>query len=50
MLTLALPKGRLLLLPDAGHELFVDQPEAFRRAVDMFLAGTYPKGAETIRP
>jgi proline iminopeptidase len=48
--TAALPAGRLLLLPNAGHELFVDQPEAFHRAVDRFLAGTYPRGAEKVRP
>ena len=33
----ALPRARLLLIPDAGHELFLDQPEAFLRAADEFL-------------
>ena len=37
--------SRLLLVPDAGHELFVDQPAAFLRAVETFLSGRYPEGA-----
>jgi proline iminopeptidase len=33
----ALPQARLLLIPHAGHELFLDQPEVFLRAADEFL-------------
>jgi proline iminopeptidase len=44
------PQARLLLVEDAGHELFVDRPDAFLRAVDPFLKGRYPAGAEVVRP
>jgi proline iminopeptidase len=33
----ALPNARLLLVPDAGHEFFVDQPAAFREAAESFI-------------
>ena len=33
------PNARLLLIPDAGHMNWRDQPEAFRKAVDEFLRG-----------
>ena len=41
----ALPDSRLLLVGDAGHELFLDQPEAFTRAAEQFLRGRYPPGS-----
>jgi pimeloyl-ACP methyl ester carboxylesterase len=34
----ALPNGRLQLVPHAGHELFLDQPAAFLKAAEEFLA------------
>ncbi len=33
-----LPRGRLWLVPDAGHEMFVDQPAAFLKAAEEFLS------------
>jgi hypothetical protein len=33
----SLPNARLLLIPDAGHMNWRDQPELFRRAADQFL-------------
>lgn len=38
-LRLHLPDSRLVVIPDAGHEAMVDQPEAFNRAVLSFLDG-----------
>jgi proline-specific peptidase len=35
----ALPGARLEILPDCGHFIFVEQPHAFRDAVERFLAG-----------
>jgi proline iminopeptidase len=43
-----MPNARLLLIPEAGHEAFVDQPEAFRAAVKEFLGGVFPKDAEVV--
>jgi proline iminopeptidase len=40
-----LPASRLLLLPRAGHELFLDEPDAFLRAAREFLNGNFPGGA-----
>ncbi len=42
----ALPNGRLLLIEDAGHEFFLDQPARFERAADRFLRGRFPPGSE----
>ncbi len=43
-----MPNARLLLIPEAGHEAFVDQPEAFRAAVRQFLRGVFPRDAEVV--
>jgi 3-oxoadipate enol-lactonase len=40
-----LPKGRLLILPNAGHLGCVDQPVAFTERVGAFLGETSPLGA-----
>ena len=32
-----IPGSKLVVLPDSGHMIFVDQPELFRRAVDDFV-------------
>jgi proline iminopeptidase len=42
-----LPRARLLLVPDAGHEVFLDQPDAVLQAIDRFLAGRDPAQAPT---
>lgn len=33
------PKARLLLIPDAGHAAFIDQPEILIRELEAFLSG-----------
>lgn len=43
-----MPNARLLLIPDAGHEVFVDQPAAFTAALKQFLRGVFPSAAEVI--
>ena len=40
-----IPGSRLVVLPNAGHMTFVDQPAAFVSAVETFLAGTGKKPA-----
>ena len=44
----ALPQAHLLLIPHAGHELFLDQPEAFLTAAEEFLKGRVPAGAAPV--
>ena len=41
----ALPNARLLLIEDAGHEFFLDQPQRYERAADLFLRGRFPPGS-----
>jgi proline iminopeptidase len=43
-----MPNARLLLIPDAGHEVFVDQPAAFTAALRQFLRGRFPESAEAV--
>lgn len=43
-----MPNARLLLIPRAGHEAFVDQPAAFSAAMMQFLRGRFPAGAEVV--
>jgi len=43
-----MPGARLLLVPEAGHEAFVDQPEAFLAAVRPSLRGRFPRAAEVV--
>ena len=45
----ALPNGRLLLIEAAGHANWLDQPAAFASAVDTFLDGNFPPGAQAIQ-
>lgn len=42
----AVPHGRLLLIPDAGKGSSADRPDIFFPAVETFLAGHWPNGAE----
>jgi proline iminopeptidase len=44
-----LPIARLVLIPNAGHELWAEQRAAFLRAAGQFLGGTYPKEAVVVR-
>jgi proline iminopeptidase len=41
-----LRNARLLVLPNAGHMSYVEQPEAFFAAVGTFLSGRSPKDAQ----
>jgi proline iminopeptidase len=41
-----LPDARLLVLARSGHAPYVEQPDQFFRAVDQFLAGKWPAGAQ----
>ena len=45
----AVPNGRLLLVPGAGKGVSADRPEVFFAAVEIFLAGEWPTGAEEPR-
>jgi proline iminopeptidase len=40
-----LPDARLLLIPSAGHQNWVDQPEAVISAMDEFFRGHWPVGS-----
>lgn len=44
----ALPSGRLLQLDRSGHFPYLDVPEPFFVAVEAFLKGQWPKGAEPV--
>lgn len=44
-----LPNARLLVLADADHLPWVEQPEPFMSAVDQFFGGKWPNGAEIVR-
>ena len=39
----ALPDGRLLLIPGAGHMNWLDQPGAVVSALDEFFRGRWPE-------
>lgn len=39
------PNGRLLLVPEAGHEVGMDQPEVLVAAARAFLGGRWPRDA-----
>jgi proline iminopeptidase len=41
----AVPEGRLLVIPGAGHGPHVERPDVFFPALDAFLAGGWPEGA-----
>ncbi len=43
-----MPAARLLLIPDAGHEVFADQAEEFLVAAHRFLRGRFPVEAELV--
>jgi proline iminopeptidase len=41
----AVPNGRVLVIPGAGHGPHVDRPDVFFPVVDAFLSGRWPEGA-----
>ena len=46
---MAIPKARLLSIPGVGHFPHLEAPEVFFPAVNRFLDGEWPEGAETVR-
>ncbi|HKY60455.1 MAG TPA: alpha/beta hydrolase, partial [Gemmatimonadota bacterium] len=42
------PNARLMILEEAGHYPFIERPDAFFPAVDTFLEGRWPPGAEAL--
>jgi pimeloyl-ACP methyl ester carboxylesterase len=38
-------RGRLLMIPDSGHAVFIEQPAAMLKAIEVFLRGKWPYGA-----
>lgn len=42
------PNSRLLLMRRSGHLMHVEEPEIFFAAVETFLAGGWPAGAERV--
>jgi proline iminopeptidase len=44
----SLPNARLLVVPNAGHMPFVEDPDLFYSAVDTFLRGEWPERAEVV--
>jgi len=42
------PNARLLLIPDAGHATFIDQPNALLREIEIFLQGGWPKDSKEV--
>jgi proline iminopeptidase len=44
------PDARLLVFRRSGHLLHLEEPDAFFAAVETFLAGRWPAGAERVSP
>ena len=42
----SLPNARYLLIPNAGHMIWADQPEAVISAMDDFFKGNWPAGSK----
>ncbi|HEV7658955.1 MAG TPA: alpha/beta hydrolase [Allosphingosinicella sp.] len=42
------PNSRLLLMRRSGHLMHIEEPDAFFAAVETFLAGGWPAGAERV--
>jgi proline iminopeptidase len=42
------PNARLLLIPDAGHATFIDQPNALLREIEIFLQRDWPKNSKEV--
>jgi len=40
--------ARLLLIPDAGHATFVDQPANLLREIETFLGGSWPNNSKEV--
>lgn len=46
--TLELPNARLLAVEGAAHQIWVDAPDLVLGAIDTFLRGEWPAGAERV--
>ena len=44
-----MPNARLMAIPEAGHLPFVEQPDTFYPAVDIFLKGEWPEKSESLK-
>lgn len=42
--------ARLLLIPNAGHASFIDQPEILIRNLEVFLRGDWPSASRPVTP
>jgi proline iminopeptidase len=42
------PHARLLLIADAGHATFIDQPDVLLREIEIFLQGGWPTNSKKI--
>ncbi len=45
---LTLPDARLVTVEGAGHQVTADAPELVVSAIDRFVAGAWPEGAEKV--
>ena len=43
MLAQTIPAARLVVLPNSGHTLNLEEPDAFNRLVGAFLGGVEPE-------
>ncbi|HET9513659.1 MAG TPA: alpha/beta hydrolase, partial [Gemmatimonadales bacterium] len=46
----ALPNARSLVLEGVGHFPYLEAPDRFYPAIDTFLAGAWPDGAQPATP
>lgn len=44
------PGARLLLIPNAGHASFIDQPEILIQNLEVFLRGDWPRASRAVIP
>ncbi len=43
------PEGRAIgKIADAGHAMFIDQPNALPREIEIFLQGGWPKNSKEV--
>jgi pimeloyl-ACP methyl ester carboxylesterase len=46
----AVPSGSLLVIPDAGRVAYAERPDVVFPAIDEFLGGSWPSGAQRLEP
>jgi proline iminopeptidase len=42
------PRGRMLLIPGAGHRTWLDRPDQLFKSIDIFLRGEWPEGSTEV--